>query len=286
MDNLDIEFLTRKHEELIANGNILILKAKHTARIPDLREAGRNFKDTKFFYIGEDENRRIVMQYKTFIPNFNYRECKKEGDRAFYTHKYEKAIEYYSAFLNIGQVKPHLYARIGLSYLYLGNLYKAIDYLTIATELSKKRKKGKYDFTDLINNLLKRKEENPEEMKNNINMSESDFQYDLDNYYGVEKIKDVAMLINLHNMTIDEACSALNVSAEDKILIMLFIAKESYAKGDMDLGDRILKQVEKSSNKTLRIKELLVEIRTNRLFYKNRVTNDYQPLIRVRVKTH
>ncbi len=283
MSNLDITFLTKKHEELKTNGDIVILKPEDNAKIPDLKEISCYFKDIKSFYIGEGEEKRIVLQYKTYIPYENRAFCKKEGERAFYTHDYARAATYYKVLLSTKKELPHIYARLGLSYLHLKEIYKAIDCLTIATELCKKRKKRKYDFTNLINNI-KQKADNQEESKNTVNMQETDFKYDLDNNYGVTKLKDVATIINFHHMSIEEACQALKISDDDKYMIMLFVAKESYAKGDYDLGDQILRRIEKIPDKTPKIKQLLEEIRLNRIFYKNRITDDYQPLIRIRAK--
>lgn len=287
MNSLDLAFLSKKYEELKANGGLLILKPKHSARIPDLSEVTQHFPDIKPFYIGEGEEERIVLQYIADIPKFNSYQYRTVADKAFARREYDKTIELYTAILSLKKPMPHVYARLGLSYLYTGDFYKAIDFLIVATELSKRRKKGKYDFTNLISKLLRKKDEELEEDKKPaVSMQGIDFRNDLEDDYGIEKIKDIAILINFQGMTIEEACRALNVNDEDKNIVMLFIAKESYAKEDYDLGDRILKRVEKMPNKTSRVKQLLEEIRSKKLFYKNRVTKDFKPLIRVRVKTH
>ena len=115
-----------------------------------------------------------------------------------------------------------------------------------------------------------------------INQSYTNGLYsDLNDDYGSTRLKEVIVLMNFQGMSAKEACEALCIDIEETNKIFLVLAKECYALGEYEQGDRYLLEVERTS-KIPSIKKLVSEIRTNKRFYKNRIDGDYKPLVKER----
>lgn len=278
---IDYEFIAKKYDE-IKSGNslILLIKSKDYYRF-DTKEFNTRYQDARAFEIRFQEETIIFIKDVRFMEDFNYKAVTREADRAFTTHNTDKAIELYEKMLLLKKPSIHVYARLGLLYLSKNNIYQALIYLKIATGFSINTAHNKYDFTELIDKVLKKQqEENDKDAKSFVRMSEDSFKNDLEEFNYDTRINEVITLMKFHNMSLEEACLALNISEEEKNIISLYLARDFYAQNNLEYGDKLLKIVEKFQVKSERVKKLMQEIRTNRLFYKNRVDENYKPIIR------
>ncbi len=167
------------------------------------------------------------------------------------------------------------------------NLYKSKQVIAFQESLKQYRLLYQSKVNEKYNPLLKpRKVKSVEKPKDEptpkINQSYTNGLYsDLNDDYGSTRLKEVIVLMNFQGMSAKEACEALCIDIEETNKIFLVLAKECYALGEYEQGDRYLLEVERTS-KIPSIKKLVSEIRTNKRFYKNRIDGDYKPLVKER----
>lgn len=271
----DNEFIHQKLYDLYENGMIL-LRPMDSERRKGIHNIVRNIPDVVSFSIGSGTTRQVVLRFKPYIDEYvDLKELSKVGNEAYKNGDYDSCINAYRQLLEFGEPKSFVYAKLGLAYMKKFDKNTAIDYLTVATELSK-NENGMFDFTELIaslNGLISEEEKKPR-----VRMSTSDFKSDIDNYYGIEQVEQVAELVS-SGMTIDDACLNLGLEEEKKSIIALIFAKKCYAEENYTMGDRYLKKVEKTKNKSKFVNSLIEEVRKNKRFYKNRVEEGQKNLL-------
>ena len=153
---------------------------------------------------------------------------------------------------------------------------QAIDYLTIATHVSK-QENGDFDFTELIVNLKGLIAE--QDKKPRFKMKIEEFGNDIENYYGIENFEEITPYISESGLDVESACQQLGMNEEQIDTIRLIYAREYYSQGNYDKGDQFLKSVEKSKNKTKFTAKLFDEIRRNKRFYINRANDNPKRLV-------
>ena len=142
----------------------------------------------------------------------------------------------------------------------------AVDFLTIATELSK-QKKQKYDYTNLINTI---DVPDSDDEKPYFVMSEDTFSNDTQENYGIENIEQIIADIIELGLPVRLACQQLGIPDNKINKILLVCAKRYYCQGDIEKGDHFLSVVESTKGKTKEISGIIREIRENKKFYQNR----------------
>ena len=73
-----------------------------------------------------------------------------------------------------------------------------------------------------------------------------------------------------NNMTIEDTCKKLDLSEEEKYIIILKYAKYYYSMGEDEKGDVFFKEAINMKDKSKTIKDIIDEIDKNRKFYKYR----------------
>lgn len=266
IDYDDSEFINSKLYELYDKG-IILLKPMNDSRRKGIHNIVKDIKDVVSFSIGPDNSKQIVLRFKPHINEYiDLKELIKVGNEAYKNGDYVTCISAYRQVLEFGKPKSFVYAKLGLAYMKKFDKHTAIDYLTVATELSKEEN-GMFDFTELIANLKGLIPE--EDKKTYVKMLTSDFENDVDDYYGIEQVEQIAELVS-SGMTMDEACLNVGLDDEQRNIVALIFAKEYYAKGNYIIGDQYLKKVERRKNKSKFTNSLVEEIRKNKRFYKNR----------------
>lgn len=280
VDYDDSEFINSKLYELYEKG-IVLLKPMDINRRKGIHNIVKDIPDVTSFSIGSDSNRQIVLRFKPFIVEYlDFSATAKEGNNAYNNGQYDDCIESYRKLLEFGKPKAWVYAKLGLAYMKKFDKDTAIDYLTIATALSKEEQTD-FDFTELIASL--KGLINPEDKKPRIKMTTDNFGNDTENYYGIENINEFAELIS-SGINIDDACATLGLNDEQKAIATLILARESYAQENYTMGDQYLKKVERSKNKTKFVTSLFEEVRKNKRFYRNRVDKNRKPLVLTKKK--
>lgn len=280
VDYDDSEFINGKLSELYEKG-IVLLKPMDSNRRKGIHDIVKNIPDVTSFSIGTDSKRQIVLRFKPFMNEYlDFSATAKEGNNAYNNGQYDDCIESYRKLLEFGEPKAWVYAKLGLAYMKKFDKDTAIDYLTIATALSKEEQTD-FDFTELIASL--KGLINPEDKKPRIKMTTDDFGNDTENYYGIENINELAELIS-SGINIDDVCTTLGLNDEQKAIATLILARESYAQENYTMGDQYLKKVERSKNKTKFVTSLFEEVRKNKRFYRNRVDKNRKPLVLTKKK--
>ena len=222
----------------------------------------------KSFSIGSGDGRRIVLTNSPYLETrIDKRALGIEGDKAYREQDYERCIACYRKLLYVARPNPNIYAKLGLAYMKKNQLKKAVEYLTISTELSKEVD-GTFDFTELIAKLTG-KELQPDDTKPKFQMSEEEFSTE-ENYYGVQYISEVSRMVFAEGISLEEACKKFNYDLNQMNVIRLIYAEEYYSAGDYKSGDALVKVVSESKNKSKRVKTILEKVIARKKFYKNR----------------
>lgn len=271
--DIDYDFMASKYQALKSSSNLIFLKDNDLDRF-NIEAFNQNYQDAKAKKVVYQGHPFIFIKKIKLIKYFN--QINREADASFAIYDYDKTIKLYEKILLNKKVGTHVYARLGLAYLAKNNHKKALEYLVIATCFSLNKANKKYDFTNLINKII---EEDNKDRKKIISLKE--FKNDLEDFYGITRIKEVLLLINYQGMSVKEASEALNLSIDEVNKIYLVLAKECFALYEFTFGDKYLLQVE-NNEKTREVKKLIEEIRKNRIFYHNRIDDDYKPLVRER----
>lgn len=116
----------------------------------------------------------------------------------------------------------------------------------------------KYLLSDVRKQIKYEKEEKEfkESYQKSIEEVELSFEQEIANYIKIETI------------TIEEAKKKLGLMPDQVLLIKLIFAKEAFIDGDEQLGNKLLKEVEQSKDKTKSVKKILTEITRNKKTYK------------------
>ena len=274
--NSEREFIESKHDLLLNGQGMILLKPMNSERRKRVHEMVKEYSDMVSFSIGEGENRQIVLRYKPFIDEYvDIKNLIKFGDQAYKDGNYDECIQDYLQILQFGKPKAFVYAKLGLAYMKKWNKEQAIDYLTIATYVSK-QENGEFDFTELIASLKGLIAE--QDKKPRFKMRTEEFENDIENYYGIENFEKITSYISESGLDVESACEQLEMNEEQIDTILLIYAREYYAQGNYDKGDQFLKSVEKSESKTKFTAKLLDEIRKNKRFYINRANDKHKSL--------
>lgn len=274
-DYNDYEFIHQKLETLYEKG-ILLLRPMDSGRRKGIQDIVKNIPDVVSFNIGPDNSRQIVLRFKPYINGYvDLKKISRAGNEAYKNGDYDDCISAYRQLLEFGEPKSFVYARLGLAYMKKFDKDTAISYLTVATELNK-NENGMFDFTELIaslNGLISEEDKKP-----HVRMSASDFENDVDDYYGIDQVEQIAKLVS-SGMTIDDACLNVGLADEQKAIVALIFAKECYAQENYIIGDQYLKKVERTRSKSKFINSLFEEVRRNKRFYKNRIEEGQKRLL-------
>lgn len=268
----DKVFIDKLYERLEREG-LIILDEKDSSRI-DLDLFNREYRQFQAFKIG---TKGLVLKKTRYVNPQDAYEYTKKGDEAFKTGNFEEAIQEYKELLPLKQTFTRVYANLGLAYMNLGNIPEAIKYLTIATGLSEINPLIKFDYSKLINEL-KAKLSASIKAEQNYGIENTN----LNDYYGISKIRDVVLLIEFSGLTLADACNGLLISSNDKNMIGLLLARDCYARGAFEVGDDYIRQIEESTHKSKKVIKFLESLKQNKLLYQTKINEDYKPLMRAR----
>lgn len=261
----DEEFIDDKINELKENRGLIVLKPMDNVRRKRIHNIVSHRREVVTFSIGSDTNRRIVLRFvgNVYVP---VKETIKIADEAYYKKDYETALRTYLDILGTKSPKTFIYAKVGLTYMKMGKKEEAIEYLTVATELSKKNNE-RFDFSDLIASLDGTIWEYDKKPKVEFKLEE--FNASEDNF-GVDRIDEMLTYKEVNEVDYETACEQMGFTYEEYLLSLLVLAKRAYENKHDDLGDKFLKMVEKSGNKSKKVVMKFQEVQKNKKFYKNR----------------
>lgn len=303
----DYIFLNEKMNQLTNKKELIILEPMDRVQRKKIHKLVEKFPNMGSFSIGEDKERRIVLRYVN--PEWiDLEEVKSNLSRAQKTKNYKKCAECQEIIVSMPKAKEINFYRLGIYYNKLGLYKESIDYLVVAYELfkqnpHKKDESAQMALLDLINKTKVKIEEyetkkevgvpikkqvkqpikktpvNKQNNKNGTNVSQS-----LDEYFGITKIDDISIMVNDMGMSITEACNNCGLTEEDAYIVRLIYARDCYSQGNFEKGDSLFKIVERSKNKSPRLKKVIEEVRLNKPFYIHRQEKGKQLLKNLKFK--
>lgn len=276
----DWDLLEEKTKILEARKGIIVLNAMSEERQRKICQYAKAIPCIIASSIDQGPGKKSVILKFHINEQIDANRIMKAGDKAYHKKAFRQCIKYYlEAFSHFRKPSPYLYGRLGLSYMNIGQTRKAAEFLTVADSLYKIA--GKHcRFSDLIEDLNRKNKKNGDR-KFPVPFEESDFQNNMNEYYGLKAIEEMAAFVS-SGKTIEEVQEKFALTEEQTTLLMLVFARICYTNGDFTLGDRYLRKVEKRKNKTKQIKQLLEEIRRKKKFYKNQVPEDAKSFILTR----
>lgn len=273
----DIKFIEKKHNELIKNKGIIILNSMSKERTNFILNEADKYLDMSVFTIVDGGKTRIVLRYNELdYEDFDVTALITEAMDDYRDGFYEDSLNKQIKILETNaENKSSNYAMIGLSYMRLFDIDKAIEYLTVANYLAKEEKSTR-DFGDLI--LKLKGEIKKEDIKPKVIMQQKDFGNDNVKFYGIENFEELNTYICESGLDVESACRSLNMSEEDIDVVKLIYAREYYTLGNKEKGELFFKSYEKSKAKTNKTKSIYRYLQQNKKFYKNRFDGEPRQL--------
>ena len=273
----DIKFIEKKHDELIRNKGIIILNSMNAERTEFILNEADKYLDMSAFTIVDDGKTRIVLKYNELdYEDFDVKALITEAIADYKSGRYKDNLDKQIKILetNVDQRSSN-YAMIGLSYMKLYDIDKAIEYLTVANYLAKQEKSTR-EYGDLI--LRLKGEIDKKDIKPFVRMQQKDFKNDNDNFYGIKNFEELNTYICESGLDVESACRSLNMSEEDIDVVKLIYAREYYTLGNKEKGELFLKSYEKSKAKTNKTKSIYKYLQHNKKYYKNRFEGEPRQL--------
>ncbi|MBQ7136554.1 MAG: hypothetical protein IJO43_01080 [Bacilli bacterium] len=317
----DYIFLTQKSEYLNEKRGIVVLEPMDRIHRKKIHHLVEKFSSMDSFSIGEGEKRRIVLRY--VHPEWiDVDALKLQYQKDLAARKYKKCVDYYKTIISLP--KPHIstYYKLGVYLGKIGSYSESLELLTVAYHLFEsnphlRNEANQVVLLDLINKTKKKMEEvkiQPElqdqktqqpkkEKKVSSSKTTSSNQgkdkpksrgrvinnflaniTPTQEYFGITKIDEISIMINDMEMSITEACGKCGLTEEETSLVRLIYARDCYSQGNYEVGDKLFKVVERSKDKTPRLKSALDEIRSSKPFYVHRKESGKQLLKSFKVK--
>ncbi len=286
------KLVEQKVNELYNGKSIVLLDPMDAEERNHIHQIVSNYYDVVSFSVGKGCERRVVLRFKPKYDSKvaerisqserlewlgNFREMLSEARARQRMGDYEGALKYFKKMIEVGMPKDYIYVGTAFCLLRLGKNYEAIDYLKVATELSKEKKNGHFDFTNMIDQL-----------SGNVNREERkpNFEMDLDEFFDKEDFGlDFIELDALATLTLDEGISLeeaidrmkLDVDAAD--IARLIYARDCYYLERYKEGDDYLRKVANRKKKSPIVMKLMEEVRKDKRFYKNRLDTEKNCLV-------
>lgn len=260
------EFIAKKHSELLNTKSIIILKPMNNESRMKVHNIVKEYNDMISFSIDEGDNRRVVLKYQNPNSNIiNIKDMVRQSAVYYKERKYDECIKINKEILaNVKRPRAQIYASLGTSYLKKNDIYTAIEYLTIATELSK-NENGYYKFDELIAKL--KGEKYDDDTKVEFKIDENEFY--VDEYYGTTNFDEIIEYVLSSGLDVESACKEYGLNKEETDIVKLICAKKYYENGYDKKGKEFLKSVEQSTDKTSKVLKILEEIKRNKKIYSN-----------------
>jgi len=272
-----MEELVKQSYNKIVDKGIVLLKNLNSKQRKLVFKIVKNYSDMICFEIGPEDKVQMVLKYSPFIKEFlDMRELRKTGEKLYKNKEYDEAIKCYNKLLYFNKTRIFVYAKLGLIYMKKKDYPLAVDYLTVATELSKKEEKDLYNFSKLILTLKK------QIIVNQKDLTVEDFSSD-DNL-DEKKIDEILNYILKSNLGFKKACLELGYNDLEIDRLILSCAKRYYTQGFNEIGDKFLEIFRKNKNKTEKSIEYYNEIVNNKKLYMNKENVSSKKLLLLPIK--
>ena len=234
----------------------------------------------KVIFVGDKDKKLVVRKFNE-KPSENEDELFLRAKEDYNNHDFSEALK---KLLSLREDKyinnTDVYYMIGVCYVSLmdenNNLReKAKDYISISNELSKY---NDFDFLknielDFLITLIKKKldsftETKETEIQEEIQKIKPQEEIEVKKQNKVQIDYNKFLGLILQNKNIDSELDELDISETEKQIIKLKLCKYLYKSEYYDQGDKLLKEVMDSSNKTGKVESIIKEITRRKKFYK------------------
>lgn len=255
-------------EELYMRKSVVVLKHMSKKEAEYIFELTKKNKSIVPRTIEYKSRPTVFLKYHKQCKDVDWSKLLKQAQKEYDKGNLDEALHIYK---NLVQIIPRpnsfILYRIGLLYLKHQQRKPALLYLNLALGLSKKENmEHTEELESLIFNITNNIPLEDQKDTRYILMDEVDFQENDKN----KKLEDIAALIKEDNLNLNDTCNNYNLTIEETLLVKLIYARNSYASRNFIVGDKALKEVEKSKEKTENVKVLLKEITINKKMYQYR----------------
>lgn len=261
----EVEFIRDKYETLKSRRGIIVLRPMSKERRKNLYKIIEDFPGLKAFSIGKDKTRRIVLRYTSKTQEINIKEVMTKGNAYYDAKEYRDSLVTFQKLLTFGNPPHYVYSKIGLCYLRLGKTQLGLQYLTVGSELAKEVN-STYEFSELVDRITGVISD--DDVKNPVKMKVNDFEDKSD--YGISNLDEIINCIDKEKLDVNTICEQKGLTENEANIVKLMYARNCYTNDKYIEGDKFLKQVEKSQEKTQLVKKLFIETQKNKRFYRNR----------------
>lgn len=249
----------------IKNDLVVVTKPLNKSSRQMMYKVAREFPDTLCSSAGVGKDKIVfITDYDRNADKEIRKELVQELIMAGKTKDFTTELELAVRLIRSGYIFAHVFASLGYAYLGLFlDRKRAIEFFTIANELDKEVG-STFDFTNLIFRLQNKDDSSYEKKPVTTEFqTENDFQDNVsDDLFSME-----LELLN-SGLSLDEITRKLNLTEEQSLIMYLNLARECFSSGYDAVGEKLLKLVIKSKNKTLEVSKLLKEIQSRKKFYK------------------
>lgn len=184
-------------------------------------------------------------------------------NESFKNKDYDRCIKYGKELITrSNNLKAQSFYSVGMAYLMKNDINNARNYLLVSQKLNE-IEKNNHDLSDFIYQI----EENNLVKKRSVKMEEEEFKT---NNFEIKNFSLILYNLIKNNYDFDIIKRTFKLNDNDLLILKLMTAREFYSQGYYNMGDRLIKEVEKSKNKSDEVKKLLFEIPKNKKFYINR----------------
>lgn len=153
-------------------------------------------------------------------------------------------------------------ARLGLSYLEQNRKDLAVKYLLIAKYIAAEFDKDTKALTELLENIQKHRQlESDATINGSAQLKQESLRVNRNSF------NEVKQYIEETGLDVETACENLGLNRTQTDIIKLNFAREYFKHGQFKLGELFIRSVERSTDKSPVIKNLMVEINKNRKLY-------------------
>ena len=270
-DNYDMIESNRKLLENV--GGIAKITPVSQEQRKDLNEIISEYSDLDSFEILSDKGVDIILRYKRDDPRINVSGVIGSSKSAYTNGDYRKCIKKGLVALRTAMFpKSDLYEVMGLSYYQMNMTDRAYDYLRVACHLENVKDYNKLSVKDMVERVEEKMKFSSKENKNNYNIFNNEREIHIDGL-NVPNFDKIIEYVREKKIDLETAGRELGLSNEQVDFIKLIYARELYKQGDIEKGNYYLNSVEKTSGKTSDVTRLLLEARTNKLFFQYRDNN-------------
>jgi hypothetical protein len=254
-DLILLKILIDKKQKMAQTHGIFLYTPKNTREVNKIKDLIKVIDNLQWARINNNGTDMILIRTYIVKSNdpINLDEIRNEARHDFNHKDYYKALAKRLKILFSERTVPIKdYYDIAMCYYRMHNWSSAYKYLTIVDSIALDFGMD-IDIDEHIEKSRKLQGITNQNTSNNVSIHVDE---------NIKKLVIIDVIDN--NEPLNDVLGKFSLSEENKLLIVLSVAKEYYRRGFIAKGDKMIKIVEQSSNKTAEVKKSLNYIRSNK----------------------